>query len=108
MKYLTQLLEGPKEAFDELNYCFHYRRPEGFEAPYAVWTESDDDSFNANNKKGERVLNGTLDFFTLKPDSKLDELEAAMEAFEASWGLTAVQFEEETNLIHYSWEWSCS
>ena len=107
MKYLTQLLEGPKEAFEKLNYVYHYRRPENKTAPYAVWTESDDDAFNGDNARGERTLNGTLDFFAKAECDEIDDLEAAMESFGASWALTGVQFEEDTNLIHYSWSWSC-
>lgn len=108
MKYLTQILEGPKDAFDELSYVYHYRRPENVQAPYAVWQEQSDDSFNSDNRRSERAIDGTLEFFTKTPDGKLDELEKALESFGASWSLSAVQFEPDTNLIHYSWDWSCT
>lgn len=108
MKYLTELLEGPTETFDTLGFVYHYRRPENVTKNYAVWQEQNDDSFNADNRKSERALQGTLEYFAAKPDGNLDLLEKAMESFGASWSLSAVQFEPDTNLIHYSWDWSYS
>lgn len=109
MKLLTSLIQIPMDEFGKLNYCFHYLKPEMTLAAYAVWQESGEHDFYGDNKKGERVLEGTLDFYTLEEnDSKLDELEAAMNAMGASWALTSVMFENETNLIHFTWDWEIS
>ena len=107
MKLLTKLLEAPIDAFKNKDYVFHYFKPAEIQAPYAVWIEQSEESFWADNGKGERSLSGTLDFYTqTEGDSKLDELEEAMQSMGASWYLSSVQFEEDTLLIHFSWEWS--
>lgn len=109
MKSLTQLIAIPKSEFSKLSYCYHYLAPASQTAPYAVWQEQDETSFNADNKKGERSLEGVIDFYTLKEsDAKLDEIENALVAMGAAWQLTSVMYESETNLIHFSWDWSVS
>jgi hypothetical protein len=106
MKYLTDLLKIPREEFGKLDHVFHYLKPECQHEPYAVWQETTESSFHSDNKKSERILEGILDYFTTEEDdSFLDTLEAAMDAMGASWTLSAVQFEEQTNLIHFSWDW---
>lgn len=107
MKLLTKLLEAPVEAFKDLNYVFHYNKPTNTQAPYAVWTEQAEDSFHADNEKAERSLTGVLDFYTqTEGDSKLDDLETALISMGATWSLTSVQYEEDTMLIHFTWDWS--
>lgn len=109
MKSLTQLIAIPKTEFSKLSYCYHYHKPVKVVAPYAVWQEQDEASFNADNSKGERALEGIIDFYTkTEGDTKLDEIENALIAMGAAWQLTSVLFEEESNLIHFSWDWSVS
>lgn len=72
-----------------------------------VWQEQAESSFHSNNSKSERALEGVCDFYTLEEnDSKIDEIENALEGMGASWQLTSVQFESESELIHFSWDWS--
>lgn len=107
MKSLTNLINEPMTAFGVLGFAYHYVKPEATIAPYAVWQENGDAGFNADNSKKERVLEGIIDFFTLdENDAKLDSIENALIEMGASWSLTAVQYEQETRLIHYSWDWS--
>ena len=107
MTYLTQLLNGPKKAFGALDYCFHYHKPEEHEGDYAIWKEDSEEDFNSDNRKSERAIEGMLDFYTLDDfNPKVDELETVMESFGASWRLASSEYEEQTNLIHYSWDWS--
>ena len=109
MKLLTKLLEAPIEAFKDLNYVFHYHKPAEVQAPYAVWMEQNEESLFTDNGKGERSLSGTLDFYTqTEGDAKLDDLETALQTMGASWYLSSVQYEEDTLLIHFSWDWSVS
>jgi len=106
MKYLCGLLDIPYQEFKKLDHVYHYLKPENIDAPYAIWQETNEASFYSNNKKSERALEGILDYFTLdENDSFLDTLEAAMDKMGASWSLSAVQYEEQTNLIHFSWDW---
>ena len=107
MKLLTKLLEEPIVAFKDLNYVFHYNKPANTTAPYAVWIEQAEESFNSDNQKAERSLTGVLDFYTqTECDPKLDELETALASMGATWTLSSVQYEEDTLLIHFSWDWS--
>lgn len=107
MKSLTELLSVPISIFETLGFAYHYFKPAEVEAPYAVWAEINEESFNSDNAKSERQLNGTIDFYSLEEaDSKLDEIEGALASIGATWTLSSVQFEEDTNLIHFSWDWS--
>lgn len=113
MKLLTSLLDIPYTIFKNVQGVdvYHYTAPPEKEAPYAVWQEEADNSFNSDNRKSERSLSGILDYYTLNDgliDSNLDVLEQAMLDMGASWELTAVQFEDATNLVHFSWDWSVS
>ena len=107
MKLLSSLLAEPIEAFKDLDYVYHYFKPATVQAPYAVWIEQNDNSFNADNEKAERCLEGIIDFYTqTEADAKIDEIESALSSMGGSWGLTSVQYEEDTALIHFSWDWS--
>lgn len=111
MKLLTSLLDIPYQAFKAVHGVdvYHYTAPPTKEAPYAIWQEEADNGFYTDFKKSERSLSGILDYYTLNDgliDSNLDTLEQAMQDMGASWELTAVQFEESTNLVHFSWDWS--
>jgi len=107
MKSLTSLLAEPISIFGLLGFAYHYFKPATVEAPYAVWAEINEESFNSDNAKSERQLNGTIDFYSLtEADEKLDEIEIALASLGATWTLSSVQFEEDTNLIHTSWDWS--
>lgn len=109
MKSLTELLSEPISIFGSLEFVYHYFKPAEVEAPYAVWAEINEESFNSDNAKSERQLNGTIDFYSLEEaDSKLDDIEQALASMGATWTLSSVQFEEDTNLIHTSWDWSVS
>ena len=107
MKYLTQLLQIPKDELKKLSYCYHYNKPSSVKAPYAIWQENAEQSFHSDNTKSERSLEGVIDFYTLnESDPKLDEIEAALVNMKAAWTLSSVDYEDETQLIHFSWEWS--
>ncbi len=107
MKLLSELLAEPITAFKDLDYVFHYFKPASVQAPYAVWIEQNDDDFHSDDQKAERCLEGIIDFYTLEEgDTRVDAIETALQSMSASWSLTAVQYEEDTALIHFSWDWS--
>ena len=85
---------------------FHYRRKQ-MSPPYAVWQEeSEGDSLNLNNRKAEQVIVGTLDYFTKKEyDEVADQIQNILDITCTGWRLASAQYEEETGLIHYEWEW---
>lgn len=84
----------------------HYTRQSVF--PYVVWAEDgEDNSFHSNNHKTEQQITGTVDYFTKTEfDPIVDDIQEILDAEGIGWFLSAVQYEDETNLIHYTWRWS--
>lgn len=85
---------------------YHYwRSKKNF--PCLIWAEdSESSSAHADNKKQEQVLHGTADYFTRKEyDLNIDVIQNNMNKTQGlSWRLNSVQYEEETNMIHFEWE----
>lgn len=95
---------GLAEIVDE---TYHYWRPMK-SVPYAIWQEDGEDgSFDTNNRKAEQQIHGTLDYFTKKEfDEVVDDIQTYLNSLnDFGWRLNLVQYEEETNLIHFEWEW---
>lgn len=85
---------------------YHYWRPR-LQAPFCVWAEdSEGNSIHTNNHKSEQVIRGTIDYFTRDEfDEMVENIQNALNTTEdVGWQLLSVQFEDETNLIHYEWE----
>ena len=59
------------------------------------------------NHKAEQAIHGYIDYFTLTEfDSAVDSVQDVLDSHGSEWRLNDVQKEEETNLIHYSWEFT--
>lgn len=73
---------------------------------YIVWAEDGEgNSGHADNKKNQ-VIQGTIDYFTKDDaDSAVEEIQEALELYEISYKLNSVQYEDETEYIHYEWIW---
>lgn len=84
--------------------CKHYYRAVKY-PPFLCWAEDGEgDSFNSGNHKTEQVISGSVDFFTLTEfDPLVDAVQEKLDALGLAWRLDSVDFEEDTNLIHYSW-----
>ena len=85
---------------------YHYWRPR-LEAPFCVWAEDGEgDSVWSGNHQAEQVITGTIDYFTRTEfDPMIDNIQQALNNVEnIGWQLNSVQFEEDTNLIHYEWD----
>ena len=88
---------------------YHYWRPK-MTAPFVVWAEDGEaNSFDADDRKREQVLTGYVDFFTRTEfDQIADTIQDALYGLQSepfTWRLESVQYEDETNLIHYQWTW---
>lgn len=89
---------------------YHYWRPQ-MDPPYCVWAEDGEDgSLPADNRKGEQSVSGYVDYYTRTEfDPVLDQIQDALnsvDGFPFGWQLSSVDYEDETNLIHYQWTWS--
>lgn len=109
MKSINQLLRDFNSEITEIEdlKVYHYEAEDMDLAPYVVWTEqSEDDAFHSDNKKDEQVIPVIIDFYTQEEfDSFIDEIQKCLNGIEnASWRLSAVDYEDTTKLIHYQWE----
>lgn len=86
--------------------AFHYWRPVK-KVPCIMWAETGETgSFHSGNRKSEQVIAGTCDYYTKKEfDPLIDAVQDTLEGLGFAWRLDAVDYEDETNLIHYSWTW---
>lgn len=103
---LQQKLKQIGEAFAAITpNCSHYYRTDGF--PAVVWAESgEDESFNSDNQKSEQRIIGYIDLFTKTEfDPLCDAVQTTLADLGVTWRLNSVQYEDETNVIHYEWEW---
>lgn len=106
MMSLQNMLQKLYQPFLELNCTVsHYRRADW--PPYVVWTETgEESSFGADDHKAEQQLTGLVDFYTKTEfDTIADSIQTILNSQEVGWKLESVQYEEETNLIHYQWRW---
>lgn len=76
------------------------------EDKYIVWAEDGEgNSGHADNKKNQ-VIQGTIDYFTKDDaDPVVEEIQEALELYEISYKLNSVQYEDETEYVHYEWIW---
>ena len=89
--------------------CFHYYRA-GMEAPYIVWSEEGEtNSITLDNVKTSQTIGGTIDYYTrTEYDPTAEEIQTALVSLQQEmpfeWSLGSVQYETETKLIHWQWE----
>ncbi len=100
-------LEQIKRAITALTEdVWRYHAPPKSKLPYIVWGEDGANHFQADNKNKETSYTGTIDLYTRNQDDPLMErIPKALNDTEAAWYLNSVQYEEETQIIHYEWVW---
>lgn len=107
MTSLTQKLEALKTALTGVtDHVYHFRRPaNGVKSGYIVFEETGETSGAwAGNHKSEQAIGVAVDYFTLVEfDPIVDSIQSALNSIECGWRLDDVQYEDETNLIHYTW-----
>ena len=107
MRLMNEILRGVKDALLKVtDEVYHYRRPPDPKEKYIVWAEdSEDSSFAAGNRTEEQQIHGTIDYYTLTEfDENIDLIQMVLYAAGIGFRLNSVQYEDETNLIHYEWE----
>lgn len=109
MKSISEQLKKVRDALGTVSApVYHYKRPNNQKPSWIVWQE--DGSLTdmwANNGMAEQQLHGTIDLYTLTEfDPVMDEVQTALNSIMTGWSLQSVDYEDETNLIHYEWEWS--
>lgn len=73
---------------------------------YIIWAEdSEYKSHNSDNKKQEQQITGIIDLFTqTEYDSLADDIQDGLTNLGVGWSLVRVDYEQETKLIHWQWE----
>ena len=75
---------------------------------YFVWQEDGEKSLFANDIRVERAMTGFTDLFTtVEFDPWAEALGDAFDAYGIAWELRDIQYEEETGITHYTWDWEC-
>lgn len=75
-------------------------------APFLVWAEDGDNTAWADDRMMEQAITGTTDYFTRDEfDLAIDRIQDANQSLGIAWRLNSVQYEDDTELIHYEWSW---
>lgn len=94
-------------SLEDHGYEFaHFAWSHAPEGDYGTWGEDTGNEFKVGNVVAEQVMNGFLDFFT-RDDSGMPQydIQNAMTEAGVVWHLDAVQYENDTGYIHYTWEY---
>lgn len=84
---------------------YHYWRPVQT-APWLIWAEDGENGLEADNVKEEQGITGRADYYTKEEfDPAVDQIQACFDDLGLCWRLDSVLYEENTNLIHHSWDW---
>lgn len=77
---------------------------------YIVWAEDGSGGqLNADNAMQEQVITGKIHLYTRTEYSPLvSAIQNAMKSAKISFSLSAVQYEDITKYIHYSWDFEVS
>ena len=72
---------------------------------YCVWAEdTEGSSLHDDNIKDVQTVQGTIDFFTKTENNTLvDSIQNALNTAGIYFYLNSVQYEDETEYIHYEW-----
>ncbi len=85
---------------------YHYHRP-AMEFPCIVWAEEGTDALHADGSVAEQSPRGTLDYFTPDEfDPMCDAIQEKLQELGLAWDLNSVQYEADTDLIHWEWTWA--
>lgn len=98
VKQLRDILLGVTED------VYHYEAKERPDK-YVVYAEDGGgNDFASDNQKTGQAIQGSIDYFTKEEfDPTVDAIQDALDKAQISYYLNSVQYEDETEFIH--WEW---
>lgn len=111
---MTPLTTKLKRIRDLLNTVsgvsvYHYKRPPNLSG-CVVWSETyDDGTYDyADDKVYEQIVHGRIEFWTKKEyDPAVDSIQEALNSnSRVGWRLNDVDYEDETGLIYYQWDFT--
>lgn len=104
MSFQSRLANLHAELKKDIPNSYHYWRA-NLQPPFLVWAEDGEGSaLHTDDEKSEQSIHGTIDYFTKTEfDTTVDTIQNTLNGLTA-WRLNSVQYEEDTNTIHYEWE----
>lgn len=89
---------------------YHYTKSGNEKEKYIVWSEDGEGkSIHSDDIKEEQVIQGTIDYYTQDDfDPVVDRIQDVLSEGKIPFYLSSVQYENETDLIHYEWVWEVS
>ena len=84
--------------------CGHYEAVDARDK-YIVWAELGEESgFSADNVQRDHTIEGVIDYFSKdEADTAFEAIPTALIAAGVAWKLISVDYEDETEFIHYQW-----
>ena len=84
--------------------CSHYWKPMTG-TRYIIWEETgESNSFHSGNQKSEMFMTVNVELFTQEEyDDLVDDICEFFNENYSRWQLDRVAYEDETNMIHWSW-----
>ena len=74
-------------------------------APYIVWAEDGGNQLFGGNRMREQAVTATVDLYTKAEYGELpDAIQKALDSGGIAWSLSAAVYEDDTRLIHYTWD----
>lgn len=101
MRWYESIIAAHGEVTDQVSHLERMKSDR-----YFVWQEDGSSDLSADGGHAERAVTGFTDLFTkLEFDPWSDELGEAFDRYGISWELRDVQYEEDTGIAHYTWDW---
>lgn len=86
--------------------CYHFYALPNVEPPYIIWKEDGRTDLVANGEHTEKAWTGVVDLYTkTENDPLVGKVEDALTSVCAAWSLISVDYESDTERLHYSWDW---
>lgn len=101
MRWSEKIIAAHTAVTDQVS---HYQRMQSDR--YFVWQEDGGNDLEADGVHAEQAVTGFTDLFTrVEFDPWADALGESFNRAGISWSLRDVQYEEDTGIIHWTWDW---
>lgn len=101
MKWYERIVAAHRAVTDEVSHSERLKSDR-----YFVWQEDGSNDLMAGGEHSETAMTGRTDLFTkLEFDPWAEELGKAFSRYGIAWRLVTIDYEEDTNFTHYSWDW---
>jgi len=89
---------------------WHYTAPSDTTCPYLIWMEDgQSEGLYGDGKMVAQTITGSIHYFTkIENDPNYGEIQKALNDAGIPFSLEAVQFEEDTRIIHTHWDFEVS